>query len=184
MTTTLERPPIKDQLARLDALLQQAEQAFDPASKTRLQEIVRAILGLHGEGLQRMLNIQAETGTPGQTLLDAWTHDEVVSGLLLLHGLHPMSLENRVQEALESVRPYLQSHGGDVELLDLSESHVRLRLEGNCHGCASSAATMQHSVEEAIYARAPEIAEIEVEGLSPAEGTPEPNATRMALPLV
>ena len=73
-----------------------------------------------------------------------------MGGLLLLHGLHPLDLEARVRQALDKVRPYLRSHGGNVELLGVDEGVVRLRLEGSCHGCPSSAATMRQTIEEAI----------------------------------
>ena len=70
----------------------------------------------------------------------------------------------RVEQALDSVRPYLGSHGGDVELLEVTaDGVVRLRLLGSCDGCASSAVTLKLAVEGAIEAAAPEIIGIEVE---------------------
>ena len=49
-----------------------------------------------------------------------WRDDGVVASLLLMHGLYPVPLEDRVREALDSVRPYMESHGGDVELLGIA----------------------------------------------------------------
>ena len=90
----------------------------------------------------------------------------MVRGLLLLHGLHPVPLAGRVQEALDGVRPYLASHGGSVDLLEVSpEGTVKLRLEGSCHGCASSAMTLKYAIEQAIMEAAPDVVGIEVEGL-------------------
>jgi Fe-S cluster biogenesis protein NfuA/nitrite reductase/ring-hydroxylating ferredoxin subunit len=64
------------------------------------------------------------------------------------------------------VRPYLASHGGSVVLLDVSpEGTVKLRLEGSCHGCASSAMTLKYAIEQAIMEAAPDVAGIEVEGV-------------------
>ena len=65
----------------------------------------------------------------------------------------------RVESALESVRPFLQGHGGDVELLELDEERgaVHLRLLGSCDGCPSSAVTLRTAVEQAIEEAAPEI---------------------------
>jgi Fe-S cluster biogenesis protein NfuA len=104
----------------------------------------------------------------------------VVGGLFLLHGLHPLGVEDRVRQALEGVRPYLRSHGGNVELLGVSDGVVRLRLNGSCHSCPSSAVTMQQTIEEAIYGKAPEVTAVEVEGAPEAED----GRARMALPLV
>jgi Fe-S cluster biogenesis protein NfuA len=152
-------------LQRLDALLQEAEHVADPAARERFREIVQAILDLHGAGLERLLEHVAEAGEPSREILDTCAHDEVVSGMLLLHGLHPLGVEERVRQALDAVRPALRSHGGNVELLEVRDGVVRLRLEGSCHHCPSSAVTMQQTVEEAIYGKAPEVTAVEVEGL-------------------
>jgi len=82
---------------------------------------------------------------------------------LLLYGLHPLDLESRVGQALEKVRPYLHSHGGNIELLGLTDGIVRLRLHGSCHGCPSSAQTLKQTIEEAIFEIAPDVTAIEVE---------------------
>jgi Fe-S cluster biogenesis protein NfuA len=166
------------QLHHLDGLLREADRIADPAARARLQQIVQAILDLHGAGLERLLEHVAGAGDAGQAVLDAWAADDVVSGMLLLHGLHPLGVEARVRQALDSVRPYLRSHGGDVELLEVHEGVVRLRLQGSCHHCPSSAVTMQQTVEEAICGRAPEVTAVEV------EGAPERDGRRVALPVL
>ena len=132
---------------------------------------MQAVLDLHGTGLERILGHLEEAGEAGATILDACAGDDVVGGLLLLHGLHPLDLETRVLRALEQVRPALRSHGGNVELLGVRDGVVQLRLEGNCHGCPSSAATMKMTIEEAIYANAPEVTSIEVQGLTNGQTT-------------
>jgi Fe-S cluster biogenesis protein NfuA len=96
--------------------------------------------------------------------------DELVEHLLFLHGLHPVPVETRVAGALEQMRPYLDTHGGDVRLLGVEDGVVRLQLQGSCSGCPSSAVTLKHGIEEAIYAAAPDIDRIE------AEDAPEPSA--------
>jgi Fe-S cluster biogenesis protein NfuA len=183
MTGTLDVRDFQERLQNLDALLRDAEQAADPASRSRLQQIVQAILELHGTGLERLLEHVADAGDVGRGVIDACGRDDVVGGLLLLHGLHPLDLEARVLQALDGVRPYLRSHGGGVELLEIRDGVVRLRLQGSCHHCPSSSVTMQQTVEEAIYGKAPEVTAIEVEA---AEESPsaEHGGARFALPLV
>jgi Fe-S cluster biogenesis protein NfuA len=83
-----------------------------------------------------------------------------------LHGLHPVPVRERVIGALDEVRPYLASHGGGVELLGVADGVVRLRLEGSCHGCPSSAATLRGAVEEAIARAAPDVERVETEGVA------------------
>jgi Fe-S cluster biogenesis protein NfuA/nitrite reductase/ring-hydroxylating ferredoxin subunit len=92
--------------------------------------------------------------------------DDLVASLLVLHGLHPLNVEMRIARALDRVRPYLGSHGGDVKLLGVNEGVVHLRLEGSCHGCPSSTVTMKLAIERAIEEAAPEVVRIEVEGAS------------------
>jgi Fe-S cluster biogenesis protein NfuA len=75
-----------------------------------------------------------------------------------------------VQGALEEVRPYLRQHGGGVELLGIEDGVVRLRLEGSCNGCPSSAVTLKLAVEEAIQRAAPDVERIEAEGAAEPSG--------------
>jgi Fe-S cluster biogenesis protein NfuA/nitrite reductase/ring-hydroxylating ferredoxin subunit len=85
---------------------------------------------------------------------------------LLLHDLHPVDLPTRVLGALENTRPYLKSHGGNVELVGIDEPGVvRLRLQGSCHGCPSSAMTLKLAIEQAIQEAAPDVTAIVVEGV-------------------
>ncbi|MDR3638151.1 MAG: NifU family protein [Isosphaeraceae bacterium] len=179
MTDPLDAREFQARLQRLDALLQGIERHADPAVRSRTREIVQAILELQGAGLERVLGHMAEAGETGATILDACARDEVAGGLLLLHGLHPLDVEQRVQLALEQVRPYLKSHGGNVELLGIHDGVARLRLEGSCHGCPSSALTMKQTIEEAILGRAPDVVAVEVEG-----ETAAPMATPDGRPLV
>jgi Fe-S cluster biogenesis protein NfuA len=145
---------------------------------------VQAVLDLHGTGLERLLEHVRETGEAGRRILDACARDGVVGGLVLLHGLHPLDVEARVQQALDGVRPYLRSHGGNVELLDVCDGVARLRLEGSCHHCPSSSLTMQQTVEEATYAAAPEVTAVEVEGALEEIASVSDYDARLTLPVL
>jgi Fe-S cluster biogenesis protein NfuA len=118
--------------------------------------------------------VDREAAPVAQRLFDAITADSLLASLLVLHGLHPLSLETRVRQALDSVRPYLGSHGGDVTVTGIDDGVVRLRLEGSCHGCPSSQVTMKLAVERAIEEAAPEVVRIEVEGIEEAPPTRDP----------
>lgn len=140
-------------------------------ARERAEELVRLVTDLYGAGLEQVMEILYDTGRLDDTLLRRLAEDDLVSGLLLVHGLHPYGVEQRVEEALESVRPYLGSHGGDVELVEVSDDgRVRLRLLGSCDGCPSSSVTLKLAVEGAIEAAAPEIETIEVEEASKEAG--------------
>ncbi|MDT5295433.1 MAG: hypothetical protein QOJ76_2313 [Acidobacteriota bacterium] len=151
-------------IQRIDELVRKVEAMSDPEARAGALELLQSLMELHSAGLDRMLEITAEAGGPGRAIIDGFTGDELVRGLLLLYGLHPVALETRVLQALDKVRPYLSSHGGNVELLGIEEGVVRLRLQGSCKSCPSSAMTLKLAIEEAIYEAAPDVAGIEAEG--------------------
>jgi len=174
---------LRERLQRIDKLLLEVDAQADSAARSRTREIVQALMEFHGAGIERMLEHVASTGEAGHQIIDDLARDELISSLLLLYGLHPLGLETRVAQALEKVRPYLHSHGGNVELLGIEDGVVRLRLQGSCHGCPSSAMTLKQTIEEAIHDSAPDVAAIEVEGES-AEPIAAADAGRFALPIL
>jgi Fe-S cluster biogenesis protein NfuA/nitrite reductase/ring-hydroxylating ferredoxin subunit len=147
---------------RIEALLG-ATDAAGPAARERAEELVRLVVDLYGAGLERLLEVLYDAGALSDELLARLAADELVSGLLAVHGLHPYAVEDRIAQALDDVRPYLGSHGGDVELLEVTaDGVVKLRMLGSCDGCPSSAVTLQLAVEGAITAAAPEVSAVEV----------------------
>lgn len=148
-------------VARIERLLEEIEQLPDPSGREKATELVQALFDLYGAGLERIVD-ELAARDDGE-LATALAGDELVSHLLLLHGLHPVPLERRVVSALDEVRPYLESHGGDVELLGIDEGTVRLRLQGSCSGCPSSTMTLKLAIENAIHKSAPEIEDVVAE---------------------
>lgn len=147
---------------RIEALLT-ASSAGGTMARGRAEELVRLVVDLYGAGLERLLDLLHEQGRIDDDLLEALAADGLVAGLLLVHGLHPDDTETRVARALDSVRPYLGSHGGDVELVEVTaQGLVRLQLTGSCDGCPSSAVTLELAVEGAVRDAAPEVTDIEV----------------------
>ncbi len=165
METTKSRE-FQNRIARVEELIKAIEAMPDEAGRAQTRELVQALLELHGTGLNRALEIVYDEKTSGEALIDKLAQDDLVSNLLLLHGLHPLDLETRVRQALDEVKPRLGLHGGSVELVGVTpEGGVRLKLEGNCEGCPSSRVTLKYSIEEALYAAAPDITALEVNGL-------------------
>jgi len=147
---------------RIEQLLDELQATADPSTYERATELLRLVTELYGGGLERVVAIAREQSPDLMTrLLD----DDLVASLLLVHGLHPESVDARVEQALESVRPFLATHNGDVELLDVDVEvgAVHLRLLGSCDGCPSSTVTLRTAVEHAILEAAPEIVIIDVE---------------------
>jgi Fe-S cluster biogenesis protein NfuA len=167
----------RERMNRIEALLDDVEGLADPAARDTATELVQVLLDVYGEGLARLVAHVAERDDG--TLAEALASDELVAHLLLLHGLHPVPLETRVRGALEEVRPYLASHGGDVELLGIEDGVARLRLEGGCGGCQSSGATLKAAVEDAVQQAAPDLQRIEAEEAA----SPPPPSSVIRLPV-
>ncbi|MEU9885147.1 NifU family protein [Sphaerisporangium sp. NPDC051011] len=151
---------------RAEALIDELGALADPAARGKAEELVRLLVGLYGAGLERVMDVVVDCDA-GE-VLRRLTADDVVSGLLVLHDLHPLGAEERVRAALDGVRPYLGLHEGGVELLGVDDGVVRLRLSGSCHGCASSRVTVSDSIERAVLGAAPEVSRVEVEGVADA----------------
>ena len=162
-----------DQLiARVQELTAQLEEVQDFQARAVADELVASIMQLYGEGLERIMDAVDE---PTRARL---ADDGVVASLLLIHGLYPVSLEDRVREALDSVRPYMESHGGDVELVGIEDGVAHMRLVGHCKGCPASEATLELAIKKALEESAPDLEGLEVEGVK------EPPIGAFELPVI
>lgn len=174
MASGVEEQRIAEEVAAVEARLEALDELPEPGRGQAL-EAVAGLLGLYGEGLRRIL--------PRVDDAAALAEDELVSTLLLLHDLHPATVEERVLTALEEVQPYMGSHGGGVELVEVRDGVVRVRLEGTCSSCAASTVTLKLAIEDAVLKAVPEVHAVE-EVAEPA-AAPEPEATAgPVLPLV
>src|SRR5271156_5026066 len=151
---------------RIQTLLD-ATSSGGPVARERAEQLVGEVVELYGAGLSRI------TAAAGPGMLNRLVADDLVASLLLVHGLHPHDVRRRVSDALDRVRPYLGSHGGDVHLLAIDGGTVQLQFAGSCKSCPSSAVTLELAVEDAIRAAAPEVSSIEVVApeAAPAEST-------------
>src|SRR5688500_10644675 len=141
MTSVDAQPDLRATGERIETLLEAASTGGRVA-RERAEELVRLVVDLYGAGLERLLEIVHEAGRLDDDLLDRLTGDDLVASLLAVHGLHPHDVATRVVWALDGVRPYLGSHGGDVEFLGITDDGVvRLRMVGSCDGCPSSSVT-------------------------------------------
>ena len=151
---------------RIEMLIQEVTELPDAHARATVEELIQALLDMYGEGLSRMLELIARSEASGNELINIFTQDDLLSSLFLLHELHPEDIETRIARALVEVRPYLKSHGGNVELVKIDNGVAYLRLEGSCNGCPSSTITLKLAIEEAIYKAAPDLLELQVEGVT------------------
>jgi len=155
---------------RVETLLRGFDAVSTPRQARELgDELARAFVTLYGAGLERVLGIVYDAaGERSDAIFAELCADGFVESLLCLHGLHPISVADRVQTALDGVRPYLKSHAGDITITGIDDGVVTLRLQGTCDGCSSSSATVKLAVERAILERVPEIHAVRAENITPA----------------
>ena len=139
----------------IEKLIRALDALPDADARSTALALVQSLMDLHAEAFGRVLELSGS-----RSVVERFAADELVGSLLLLYGLHPEPVENRVEAALERVRPYIRSHGGSVVLVRIDDGVVHLRLDGTCHDCPSSASTMKLTVEEAIFEAAPEVREV------------------------
>jgi Fe-S cluster biogenesis protein NfuA/nitrite reductase/ring-hydroxylating ferredoxin subunit len=159
-------------IERVQVLQADLDQISDPRARQVAEDLVGAIVELYGEGMRRIVDTLETAGENAAPIRDAMADDGVIASLLLIHDLYPVPLDERVMEALDQVRPYLDSHGGGVELLDVSEGVARIRLEGSCKTCPASSATLELAVKQALDEVAPDLEGLIVEGLADSEPAP------------
>jgi Fe-S cluster biogenesis protein NfuA/nitrite reductase/ring-hydroxylating ferredoxin subunit len=159
MAAIEQRPAEEELVGRVQELTTQAEALADPEARACAEDLAAAVVQLYGEGLERIFAALDED------VRGRLAEDGVVASLMLIHGLYPVGIEERVQAALDTVRPYMDSHGGNVELLEVEDGIARLRLEGSCSGCGASQATLELAIERAIEELAPDLLGLDVEGV-------------------
>ena len=169
-------------LERVQALTEQVDALSDVHARTLAQDLAAAVIAMYGDGLGRIVEAIEDSREAGATILDRLSQDGAVASLLLIHDLYPVSLHDRVVEALDTVRPYMESHGGNVELIALQDGVARLVLRGSCNGCSASRATLELAIKQALEEHAPDLAGLEVEGVTEAEPPPSGFALPMAAP--
>jgi Fe-S cluster biogenesis protein NfuA/nitrite reductase/ring-hydroxylating ferredoxin subunit len=147
-------------VAELDALVQTLEREGDERALLLLQ----LIDAIHRPALERIVAGDLE--------------HPAARALLAMYDLAAVDEVTLVEEALDEVRPYIHSHGGEVELLDVDDGIVHLRLRGACHGCAASAMTLRRGIDQALRARYPAFKEIAAEA-----SIPEPSKLLQIAPM-
>ncbi len=161
-------PTTREDLAGLVGDIERLEAIFvtwDDAQQAAIGAYKLAIEALEGEALRRLIRA-LKTDPAALAAMKSAVADEVVYAVLRRHQIVRPSLNERVEAALEGVRPMLASHGGDVELVKVNPPKVEVRFIGACDGCPASALTFHAGVKKAVQEACPEITDIvQVKGL-------------------
>lgn len=163
---------LRRDVQKIGELVQEIESIADPKLRATTKDLVQSLMDLHGAALERAMEIVADTGEVGMTIIDRLGRDSLVSNVLILYGLHPEDFDTRVAEAVNRLRSQLHKQGCEIELISASDGAIRLRVETGSHACGSTAKSVQATVEGAIYDAAPDLTSLVIEGLEekPAHG--------------
>lgn len=145
-------------------------QGMEPEQRNKALALKSAIEEFHKCGLTHIVKTLKQDER-GKELLFELVDEPTVYALFSMHGLVRADLRTQVSRVMEMVRPYMQSHGGDVSLVDVRDRVVYVRLSGSCKGCSMSSVTLRNTVEESLKQHVPEIEKVEV--VPDMEGTPE-----------
>lgn len=166
-----EEKEFQVKVQRIGELVGELEKISDAEARISAKALVQLLLDLHAAGLERVMEIVARNGDSGQRTIDDLGRDSLVSSLLVLYGLHPLDLEDRVVQAVEKVQPRVRKGGGELELLGIEGGVVRLHLQVTGHACGSTGKTLKATVEDALYEAAPDVGQLLIEGLEEPAGS-------------
>lgn len=150
---------------RLDTILEGIQERAEPEVSAAVADLVEGLQRVHAEGLRRIAELLAEE--PG--LFERALDEPVVSNLFFLYDLAVVDPEERVREALESARVMAASHGGSLEVLEVEEGRVRLRVDWSHDSVSRETDTLKKGIEWALRERLPGFTGVEIEGLVESE---------------
>ncbi len=156
----IEEKLVHKQAQEIERLIREVEAITAPDLREKIVTLVQSLLGFHAAGIERLMQIIAAEGDGSGALLDKFADDRLVGSLLLLYGVHPLSLEARVERAIERLRSNPALNAGAVEVVEISDQVVRLRLAQDQQRCHSSKQMLRTAIEEALYEAAPDLDEI------------------------
>ena len=150
-----ELTPLLAEIGRLDEVFA----GWGDVPRGAVASYRAAIEALHGEALRRLVRALRVEPAAMAAMRQA-AADEFVYAVLRRHGIVKPSLDERIEVALESIRPMLASHNGDVELVRVAPPAIEVRFLGACDGCPASALTFHAGVKKVVQDACPEITEI------------------------
>lgn len=166
--------PAPDAPQSLEHLANEVQRTLDEVrgmpidQRTRALALKDAVEAFHKAGLTTIVKA-LKADARGKELLLELVDDPGIFALFSLHGIIRSDVRTRVARVIENLRPYTQSHGGDVTLVDIREDTVYVQLSGACNGCSMSSVTLRRGVEDALKEQVPEITKIEVVPTAPDE---------------
>lgn len=159
---TLNNSEFQGHTERIERSLQAVNSLTDDHARTSALDLMQAVMDLHGAAMSRIIELLSCES--GRDALAKLSDDPLLCGLLVLYGVHPLSLEDRVRAAIEKMRPQLHKVGTNLELVSADDAVVRIKLQHSKPDPHSSS-SIQTTIERAIREAAPEVVDLAIEGL-------------------
>jgi Fe-S cluster biogenesis protein NfuA len=160
----MNRNEFQTHTEQLDRLVQRVTAIPDDEARNTALELLQSVMDLHGAAMSGIVELLSQSDA-GRISLSKLGNDPLICGLLVLYGVHPVPMEERISHAIDKVRPKIQKNGGGVDLLEITEDTVRVALHSSGTGCHSSPDALKQLVEEAILEAAPEVVDIVADGV-------------------
>ncbi|HEY1558546.1 MAG TPA: hypothetical protein VGF94_27170 [Kofleriaceae bacterium] len=161
---TGDEAELQAESAEIERLLEELRELVPLPAWQRVEEVLRRVVRLYGEGLSRALDHARAAGATGE-LDTRLCDDELLASLLVLHGLHPMTTEQRLARALASLRAELQLGDDELAFAELADGVVVLTASRGLHTGAMSTDLAQRLIQRALEIAAPEITGVRIDGV-------------------
>ncbi len=145
---------------RLSALWQEFEELPYPRVRDKAVDLLQAVDAVHRQPLERVVSILKEGGHP--ELLDQLAEDPIVRQLMLMYDLIPCDDRTWVDAALFTFQDYARAHGGAIEVENVADGMVTLRISGACLACSRSTNSLSRSIEETLRREFPAFRSLQI----------------------
>lgn len=157
---------LRSESLEIEHLLGEIQTLVPPPAWQRIERVIARVVRLYGAGLARSLE-HARSAGAAPAFDELVASDDLLASLLLLHGLHPLSVEERVRRALTTVRDELGIGPDDLVLVSIEEGFVELHAAADLGGGAMAARVAEAAIRRVIETVAPEITGVDIRGVAP-----------------
>jgi len=148
---------------QLDAIIHELDEHVDPTVRHRIREVVGLMMELHGAGLERVLELAADSALGSPALVTRMADDPLLGPLLLIHDLHPHDLETRLSRRLDRLRPRIAANGCRADVVAVAGDVATVRVEGIERLSATPAEELKALIETTLLEAAPELTTLVIE---------------------
>jgi hypothetical protein len=162
----------QEYVQKLDERLEQVTALTDDSVRRLALELLQASMDLHGAVVSRIVDLLSQSSDASRSSLATLGRDPLICGLLVLYGVHPLTLDERISDAMKRLEPDVHKAGVRLELLGIQEGVVRVRIAKDHGGYSTPAENLKSTIEQTIIQSAPEATEINIEGISSSSFVP------------